>query len=201
MKETVSKTTLGLNLPTDPRWVDLAAMSLQDILTDHAYCEQKAASTMISMVQMHSDKPELVEALAPVVTEEWGHFRMVLAQLKKRGLSLGLQRPDEYIKALMKGKPKGESRDFLFLDSLLICALIEARSCERFKMLSQKLEDEELQEFYHKFMVAEASHYRLFLDLAKTYFPEDRVMNRWQYWLDYEASFLEKMEVRGDRMH
>ncbi len=201
MKKAVSKTTLGLNLPTDPRWVDLAAMSLQDILTDHAYCEQKAASTMISMVQMHSDKPALVDALAPVVTEEWGHFRMVLAELKKRGLTLGLQRPDHYIKGLMKGKPKGESRDFLFLDQLLICALIEARSCERFKMLSEKLEEENLKKFYHQFMVAEASHYRLFLDLAKTYFPEERVMNRWDYWLEYEAGLLKTMEVRGDRMH
>jgi tRNA-(ms[2]io[6]A)-hydroxylase len=201
MEKTVSKTTLGLNLPTDPRWVDLAAISLQDILTDHAFCEQKAASTMISMVQMHSDKPELVEALAPVVTEEWGHFRQVLAELKKRGLTLGLQRPDEYIKKLMKGKPKGQSRDFMFLDQLLVCALIEARSCERFKMLSEKLEDPGLQKFYHQFMVSEASHYKMFLKLAKTYFEEKRVMDRWQYWLEYEASFLQGLEPRGDRMH
>ncbi|SCX97086.1 tRNA-(ms[2]io[6]A)-hydroxylase [Nonlabens sp. Hel1_33_55] len=201
MESTTSKTTLGLNLPTDPRWVDLAAMSLQEILTDHAFCEQKAASTMITMVQMHSDKPELVEALAPVVTEEWGHFRMVLAELKKRGLTLGLQRPDDYIKTLMKGKPKGQSRDFLFLDQLLICALIEARSCERFKMLSEKLEDEGLKKFYHQFMVAEAAHYRMFLDLGKTYFPEKRVMDRWQYWLEYEAEMMKNREVRGDRMH
>ncbi|OUS22818.1 tRNA 2-methylthio-N6-isopentenyl adenosine(37) hydroxylase MiaE [Nonlabens dokdonensis] len=201
MENTVSKTTLGLNLPTDPRWVDLAAMSMQDILTDHAFCEQKAASTIISIIQMHSDKPEIVEALSPVVTEEWGHFRMVLAELKKRGLTLGIQRPDQYIKELMKGKPKGTGRDQMFLDQLLICALIEARSCERFKILSQKLEEQELKDFYHQFMVAEAAHYKLFLKLAKNFFEEEKVMTRWQYWLDHEAGFLPNLEVRGDRMH
>jgi tRNA-(ms[2]io[6]A)-hydroxylase len=201
MENTVSKTTLGLNLPTDPRWVDLAAMSMQDILTDHAFCEQKAASTIISIIQMHSDKPEIVEELSPIVTEEWGHFRQVLAELKKRGLTLGIQRPDQYIKELMKGKPKGTGRDQLFLDQLLICALIEARSCERFKILSQQLEDKDLKVFYHKFMVAEAAHYKLFLKLAKNFFDEDKVMTRWKYWLDHEASFLPNLEVRGDRMH
>jgi tRNA-(ms[2]io[6]A)-hydroxylase len=201
MQATTTKTTLGLNLPTDPRWVDLAAMSLQDILTDHAFCEQKAASSIISIIQMHSDKPEIVENLAPVVTEEWGHFRQVLAELNKRGLTLGIQRPDEYVKKLMKGKPKGQGREQLFLDQLLICALIEARSCERFKMLSRKLKEKELQEFYHKFMVAEAAHYKLFLNLARNYFDEDVVQERWQYWLDYEVSFLPHLEVRGDRMH
>jgi tRNA-(ms[2]io[6]A)-hydroxylase len=201
MTTATSKTTLGLNLPTDPRWVDLASMSLQDILTDHAFCEQKAASTIISIIQMHSDKPEIVEALSPVVTEEWGHFRMVLSELKKRDLTLGLQRPDEYIKKLMKGKPKGQGRDQLFLDQLLICALIEARSCERFKILSQRLEDNDLKEFYHKFMVAEAAHYKLFLKLARHYFKEDMVTERWNYWLNYEADFLPHLEVRGDRMH
>jgi tRNA-(ms[2]io[6]A)-hydroxylase len=201
MIETTSKTTLGLNLPTDPRWVDMASISLQDILTDHAFCEQKAASTIISIIQMHSDKPEIVEALSPVVTEEWGHFRMVLAELKKRDLTLGIQRPDEYIKKLMKGKPKGQGRDQLFLDQLLICALIEARSCERFKILSQQLEDPELKQFYHKFMVAEAAHYKLFLQLARHFFATDMVAVRWQYWLDYEADFLPHLELRGDRMH
>jgi tRNA-(ms[2]io[6]A)-hydroxylase len=201
MENIVSKTTLGLNLPTDPRWINLAAMSMQDILTDHAFCEQKAASTIISIIQMHSDKPLLVEALSPIVTEEWGHFRMVLAELKKRGLTLGIQRPDQYIKELMKGKPKGTGREQLFLDQLLICALIEARSCERFKILSQQLKEQELRGFYHQFMVAEAAHYKLFLQLAKNFFEEEKVATRWQYWLDHEADFLPHLEVRGDRMH
>ncbi len=195
------KTTLGLQLPTDPRWANLAKFSLQDILTDHAFCEQKAASTIISIIQMHSDKEEIVEALSPVVSEEWGHFRMVLSKLKERGLKLGIQRPDEYVKKLMKGKPKGQGRDQLFLDQLLICALIEARSCERFKQLWQNLNDADLQDFYYTFMVAEAQHYKLFLKLARTYFKEEIVKERWQYWLDYEASFIPHLEIRGDRMH
>jgi tRNA-(ms[2]io[6]A)-hydroxylase len=121
--------------------------------------------------------------------------------LKKRGLTLGIQRPDQYIKELMKGKPKGTGREQLFLDQLLICALIEARSCERFKILSQQLEEQELKDFYHQFMVAEAAHYKLFLQLAKNFFEEEKVVARWQYWLDHEADFLPHLEVRGDRMH
>lgn len=201
MEQITTKTTLGLNLPTDPRWINLAAISTQDILTDHAFCEQKAASTIISIIQMHSDKPLIVEALAPIVTEEWGHFRQVLAELKRRNLTLGIQRPDQYIKELMKGKPKGQGREQLFLDQLLICGLIEARSCERFKILSQELEDTDLKTFYHKFMIAEAAHYKLFLKLAKSFFEPGVVSQRWAYWLKHEASFLPSLEVRGDRMH
>lgn len=195
------KYTLGLKLPTDPRWVDLTQFSLQDILTDHAYCEQKATSAMISLIQQYAEREGIVELLSPVVAEEWGHFRAVLAQLKKRGLSLGEQRQDMYVKKLMKGKKKGQSRDGYFLDMLLICAMIEARSCERFKTLSRKLDDPELKEFYHQFMVAEASHYKLFLKLAKMHFEESVVMERWQYWLDYEASFIKDLPLRGDRLH
>lgn len=195
------KFTLGLKLPTDPRWADISTISLQDILTDHAFCEQKATSNIISLIQQYSEREGIVEHLSPVVTEEWGHFRMVIAMLKKRGLELGLQRQDEYVKKLVKGKKKGQSRDGYFLDQLLICAMIEARSCERFKTLWQNLDDQELQDFYYKFMVAEASHYKLFLKLAKMHFPENDVMERWNYWLDYEASFIGDLEVRGDRLH
>ncbi|MBL7728171.1 MAG: tRNA 2-methylthio-N6-isopentenyl adenosine(37) hydroxylase MiaE, partial [Dinghuibacter sp.] len=126
-----TKNILGLKLPTDPRWVNLAEMDLAEILTDHAYCEQKAATSCISIIQKHSDKPKLVEALAPIVTEEWGHFRMVLNELNKRKLSLGRQRKDEYVNQLIAFQKKGGSREDGFLDQLLMMALIEARSCER----------------------------------------------------------------------
>ena len=201
MEHVSAKKVLGLQLPTDPRWVDLTQYSLEDILSDHAYCEQKAASTLISLIQLHPERTEMVEAIAPVVTEEWGHFRQVLRELKNRGMRLGYQRKDEYVGALMKGRTKGGSRDDLFLDQLLICALIEARSCERFRLLSLNLNDPELQQFYHKFMVAEASHYKLFLQLAKTYFNEEKVTDRWKYWLDYEADIMKSLTPRGDRMH
>lgn len=200
-KTAEKKFTLGLKLPTDPRWVDLTQFSLQDILTDHAYCEQKATSSIISLIQQYPEREGIVKELSPIVTEEWGHFRLVVAQLEKRGLQLGQQRKDEYVLRLMKGKKKGQSRDDYFLDMLLICALIEARSCERFKILWQGLDDPELQEFYYKFMVAEASHYKLFLRLAKMHFDESVVMDKWQYWLDYEASFIGDLPLRGDRMH
>ncbi len=192
---------LGLKLPTDPRWVNLAEMSLEDILTDHAYCEQKAATSCISLIQSFPDKSDLVSALAPIVTEEWGHFRLVLAELRKRGLSLGRQRKDEYVNSLMAFEKKGGTREDRLLERLLVCALIEARSCERFRLLSLHIAADELREFYHGFMVSEAGHYRLFIDLANQYAPADQVRKRWQEYLDYEAEVMTLLELRGDRMH
>ena len=196
-----SKNVLGLRLPTDPRWVNLAEISLEDILTDHAYCEQKAATSCISLIQQFPDKIEVVEQVSPVVTEEWGHFRMVLKELDKRNLKLGFQRRDEYVNELLKFQKKGGSRDERLLEKLLTCALIEARSCERFRLLSLHISDEQLRDFYHHFMVAEAGHYKMFLDLAKTYFPEDVVYKRWNEYLEYEADIMDNLSVRGDRMH
>ena len=192
---------LGLQLPTDPRWVNLAEMDLQEILTDHAYCEQKAATACISLIQQYPEKEELVRELAPIVTEEWGHFRLVLSELEKRKLQLGRQRKDEYVNALLNFQKKGGSREDRLLEKLLVCALIEARSCERFRLLSLHIGEEDLREFYHRFMVSEAGHYRLFIDLAKRYSEEEKVRKRWKEYLEYEAEVMEKMELRGDRMH
>ncbi|MEZ4956270.1 MAG: tRNA-(ms[2]io[6]A)-hydroxylase [Saprospiraceae bacterium] len=192
---------LGLKLPTDPRWVNLAEKDLEEILTDHAYCEQKAATFCISLIQQYPEKTEMVKKLAPIVTEEWGHFRMVLLELEKRGLQLGRQRKDEYVNQLMKFEKKGGSREDRLLEKLMICALIEARSCERFRLLSLHLGEEPMKEFYHKFMVSEAGHYRLFIDLAKNYFGEERVKKRWQEYLEQEATIIDNLEMRGDRMH
>ncbi len=192
---------LGLKLPTDPRWVDLASMSLTEILNDHAYCEQKAATACISLIQLYSDRTALVQALSPIVSEEWGHFRLVLNEMNKRNIDLQGQRKDEYVNALRQYEIKGGSKEDRLLDKLLICALIEARSCERFRLLSIGLEDPYLRKFYHKFMVSEAGHYRLFIDLAKEYLPIDRVSTRWSYWLNAEKEILKNLPVRGDRMH
>lgn len=196
-----TKNILGLKLPTDPRWVNLAEMDLAEILTDHAYCEQKAATSCISIIQKHSDKPELVEALAPIVTEEWGHFRLVLNELNKRKLHLGRQRKDEYVNKLIAFQKKGGSREDGFLDQLLMMALIEARSCERFKRLSEGLNDSYMQKFYRRFMESEAGHYTLFIHLAETYLPKEKVRERWEEWLAYEAEVMEGLELRGDRVH
>jgi len=188
-------------LPTDPRWVNLAEMDLAEILTDHAYCEQKAATSCISLIQAYPDREELVEEVAPIVTEEWGHFRMVLAELKKRDLKLGRQRRDEYVNQLLAFQRKGVSRDEALLERLLICALIEARSCERFRLLSLHIADEALRSWYHKFMVSEAGHYRMFLDLAELYFGKERVRARWLEYLQHEAGIMQDLVPRGDRMH
>lgn len=192
---------LGLKLPTDPRWVNLAEKSLEEILTDHAYCEQKATTSCISLIQQYPDREEMVEALAPIVTEEWGHFRAVIAELARRGLKLGSQRKDEYVNGLMLFQKKDGSRTDRLVEKLLVFALIEARSCERFRLLSLHLEEEGLRDFYHRFMVSEAGHYRMFLDLAKLYGEPEKVMERWQEYLEYEKGLMERLEPRGDRMH
>lgn len=192
---------LGLQLPTDPRWVNMAEMSLEDILTDHAYCEQKAATSCITLIQLYPEHTRLVEELAPIVTEEWGHFRQVLTEMKKRNLKLGKQRKDLYVNALLESQKKGGSAEDRLLEKLLTCAMIEARSCERFRLLSLHLSEEDLQKFYHQFMVSEAGHYRLFIDLARHYCGEEKVKNRWKEYLVREAEIMHSLELRGDRMH
>jgi tRNA-(ms[2]io[6]A)-hydroxylase len=192
---------LGLKLPTDPRWVNLAEKSIEEILVDHAYCEQKAASTCISLIIQFPDKEKMVDTLMPIVTEEWGHFRMVLKELKKRGHKLGAKRVDKYVVELMKLERKGGKRERQLMDKLLISALIEARSCERFRLLSENISDLDLREFYRELMVSEAGHYRTFLDLAKEYMPESEVKERWQEMLQAEAEIIRNLEIRGDRMH
>ena len=195
------KFTLGLELPTDPRWVNIAQMNIQDILVDHAYCEQKAASSCISLIILHPDREKLVHTLTPIVAEEWSHFERVLEELKKRGLSLGPQRKDQYIEELTRFVKKGGSREQQLVEKLLMNALIEARSCERFKMLWKNIPDPELSAFYYELMVSEAGHYKTFLQLAKEYMQADLVMHRWNEWLTQEATIVGKLEVRGDRLH
>jgi tRNA-(ms[2]io[6]A)-hydroxylase len=196
-----TKNILGLQLPTDPRWVNLAAISLEAVLTDHAYCEQKAAISCISLIQRFSSKTKLVNELAPIVTEEWGHFRLVLNEMNKRGFTLGNQRKDVYVNKLLEFQQKGGNEEGRFLDQLLTMALIEARSCERFKRLSEGLEDAYLRKFYRKFMESEAGHYTLFIELAENYIDKQKVRKRWKQWLTYEANVMKELELRGDRIH
>jgi tRNA-(ms[2]io[6]A)-hydroxylase len=197
----MSISILGLQLPTDPRWVNLAEMRLEDILTDHAYCELKAATACISLIQVYPNKTYMVEQLTPVVAEEWAHFRMVLKELEKRNLALGFQRKDEYANQLLKYQMKGGSIEDRFVDKLLMSALIEARSCERFRLLSEHIAATELRAFYRNLMVAEAGHYKLFLKIAKKYLDKEEVKKRWKIWLANEKEVILNLEIRGDRMH
>jgi tRNA-(ms[2]io[6]A)-hydroxylase len=192
---------LHLKLPTDPRWADIAALSIEFILTDHAYCEQKAASSCISLIIAYPELNELVDELTPIVSEEWAHFEAVLAQIRQRGLTFGKQRKDEYVLALQELMMKGGSKNDRLIDRLLICALIEARSCERFKVLWQNLADKELSDFYYNFMVSEARHYTTFITLARKYAERENVDARWQHFLDGEAKILQEIGFRADRMH
>lgn len=196
-----NKQVLGLKLPSDPRYMDLSSISIEEILTDHAYCEQKAALSCISLIQGYPECYELVRELSPVVTEEWGHFRAVLAELDKRALKLGRQRKDEYVNELKKFEQKSSDRYERLVEKLLIFALIEARSCERFRLLSLYIGDDHLKDFYHKFMVAEAGHYRLMIDLAELYGDKEKIAVRWQEYLAYEIEVMRNLDVRGDRIH
>jgi tRNA-(ms[2]io[6]A)-hydroxylase len=197
----MEKHVLGLELPTDPRWVNIARMNIGEILVDHAYCEQKAASSCISLIVQYPEKERLVDVLSPVVAEEWGHFEQVLEELRKRGMKLGPQRKDEYVEALLKFLKRGGSREQQLVEKLLMNALIEARSCERFRLLWKELDDAALKQFYYDLMVSEAGHYKSFLGLAKEYMNTNQVEKRWREWLVHETVVLRSLSVRSDRMH
>jgi tRNA-(ms[2]io[6]A)-hydroxylase len=200
-EESTKQKMLHLQLPTDPRWVNIAEMNIGEILVDHAYCEQKAASSCISLIVNFHEFEELVDTLTPVVAEEWSHFERVMEQLRKRGIPFDKPRKDEYVIKLSQFVRKGGSKVMQLTEYLLMNALIEARSCERFKLLSKEIKDEELKKFYYELMVSEAGHYVNFIELARKYQDADKVNARWKEWLDYEAEVVKNLEIRGDRMH
>jgi tRNA-(ms[2]io[6]A)-hydroxylase len=200
-RNSVNKTMLGLKLPTDPRWVNVAEKNIDEILIDHAYCEQKAASSCISLIIQFPEKDTLREVLMPVVSEEWAHFRMVLKEMDIRGIKFGNPRRDEYVHQLYAGMKRGGTREEQLGERLFMNAMIEARSCERFRILSQEISDISLREFYHELMISEAGHYVNFIDLAKEYLSAEYVKKRWAEWLEMEAKVIENLEVRGDRVH
>jgi len=184
---------LGLKLPTDPRWVNIVEKNIEDILTDHAYCEQKATSTAISLIVSFPEYTELVQEMIALVKEEMSHFKMVHDKILEQGWILGRDRKDDYVIQLLKFFPKGGSRTTQLVHRLLYAALIEARSCERFRLLSEELKDKELAEFYRKLMVSEANHYTMFLGFARQYGDRKEVDEKWQLLLDYEADIMKDL--------
>ncbi|HLU51241.1 MAG TPA: tRNA-(ms[2]io[6]A)-hydroxylase [Flavobacteriaceae bacterium] len=184
---------LGLKLPTDPRWVRIVEKNIEEVLTDHAFCEQKAASTAISLIVTFPEFTELVDEMAALVKEEISHFKMVHDHIKKRGWVLGRERKDEYVIELQKFFPKGGSRTDQLVHRLLYAAMIEARSCERFRLLSEEIDDAELREFYRKLMVSEANHYTMFLGFARKYGNREEVDKKWQDLLAYEAEIMKNL--------
>ena len=184
---------LGLKLPTDPRWANIAEKNIEEILTDHAWCEQKAASSAISMTVHYPEKSELVEAMLDLAKEELEHYQMVHKRILDRGLVLGKPRRDEYVRELMTFFPKGGSREDKLMHELLISAMIEARSCERFRVLSENIEDKNLAAFYHELMISEANHYTLFLKFARQYGGREKADQKWNALLDFEAEIMSKL--------
>ncbi|WP_323788823.1 tRNA-(ms[2]io[6]A)-hydroxylase [Psychroserpens sp.] len=191
---------LGLKLPTDPRWVNIVEKNIEDILTDHAYCEQKATSTAISLIVSFPEYTELVQEMVALVKEEISHFKMVHDKIIAHGWTLGRDRKDDYVIQLLKFFPKGGSRTTQLVHRLLYAALIEARSCERFRLLSEELEDKELAEFYRKLMVSEANHYTMFLGFARQYGDRKEVDEKWQQLLEYEADIMKDLS-RKETIH
>lgn len=182
---------LGLKLPTDPRWVNIVEKNIEEILTDHAWCEQKAASNAISLCVRFPEYPDLVDEMVNICQEEMEHFGMVHEKIKERGYTLGRDRKDPYVHDLMKFF-KGGNREIQMVDALLFAAMIEARSCERFRILSQEIDDEDLRGFYHDLMISEAGHYTTFLGFARKYGKNVDVEKRWQDFLSYEAEVIKK---------
>ncbi|RNC88597.1 MAG: tRNA-(ms[2]io[6]A)-hydroxylase [Allomuricauda sp.] len=191
---------LGLKLPTDPRWVNIVEKNIEEILTDHAYCEQKAASTAISLIIGFPEKSELVKEMIALSREEMGHFNMVHEKILERGWKLGRERKDEYVIELMKFFPKGGSRETHLVHKLLYAALIEARSCERFRLLSEEIADADLSEFYRKLMISEANHYTMFLKFARTYGNREEVDKKWEALLVHEAEIMKNLGKK-ETMH
>ena len=182
---------LGLKLATDPRWVNIVESNISEILTDHAWCEQKAASNAIYIIINNSEKEDLVTEMLKIAKEEIEHFQLVHEIIKQRGIELGRERKDDYVGDLVKFMKKDGSRNDALIERLLFAAMIEARSCERFRVLSTNIDDKELAQFYHDLMVSEANHYTTFLGFARKYSEKVDVDKRWKEWLDYEASIME----------
>ncbi|GAA0722520.1 tRNA-(ms[2]io[6]A)-hydroxylase [Aquimarina litoralis] len=187
---------LGLKLPTDPRWVNIVEKNIEEILTDHAYCEQKATSTAISLIVSFPEYTELVQEMTKLVKEEISHFKMVHDKIIARGWTLGRDRKDDYVIQLVTFFPKGGSRTTQLVHRLLYAALIEARSCERFKLLSEELEDQELAKFYRDLMVSEANHYTMFLNFARQYGDRKEVDQKWQDLLEFEAEIMQSLSKK-----
>lgn len=183
---------LGLKLPTDPRWVNIVEKNIEEILTDHAYCEQKAASNAITIIVKFPQYPDVVEAMAELVKEEMEHFQMVHQELLKRNFSLGRERRDDYIHDLLSFIRKGGGEEQQFVERMLFGAMVEARSCERFRLLSEHISDPELRLFYRELMESEARHYTMFLNFAKKYAYTIDVDKRWQEFLTFEADLMKK---------
>jgi len=184
---------LGLKLPTDPRWVNIVEKNIGEILTDHAFCEQKATSTAISLIVSFPEYTELVQEMIELVKEEMSHFKMVHDIILERGYNLGRDRKDDYVVQLLKFFPKGGSRTTQLVHRLLYAALIEARSCERFRLLSEELQDKKLASFYKKLMISEANHYTMFLGYARQYGDRKEVDKKWQDLLEYEAKIMKNL--------
>ncbi|MBC5833650.1 tRNA-(ms[2]io[6]A)-hydroxylase [Flavobacterium sp. F372] len=183
---------LRLQLPTDPRWANKVEENLEDILSDHAWCEQKAATNAIMLIINNAEKEDLVTAMTEISIEEMQHFQMVHDIIKERGYEFLRERKDDYVNDLMKFLKKSSdgSREGGLIERLLFAAMIEARSCERFKVLSENLKDEKLAQFYRDLMESEAAHYTTFINLARKYAGNIDVESRWKAWLEHEAEII-----------
>lgn len=184
---------LRLQLPTDPRWANIVEENLEDILSDHAWCEQKAATNAIMLIINNAEKEDLVTEMTAISIEEMQHFQMVHDIIKARGYEFLRERKDDYVNELAKFMKQSSdgSRACGLIERLLFAAMIEARSCERFKILSEQINDADLREFYRSLMESEARHYTTFLSFARKYGQGIDVDKAWKEFLGFEAELME----------
>lgn len=181
---------LGLKLKTDPRWANIAESNLEEILSDHCWCEQKAAANAMYIIINNAENEELVTEMTKICIEEMQHFQMVHDIIKERGYEFGRERKDDYVNELVKFTKKGGSRNDALIERLLFAAMIEARSCERFKVLSENIQDKKLAAFYRELMISEAGHYTTFLNFARKFSEKVDVEKRWKEWLEFEGELI-----------
>ena len=175
---------------TERTWVQKAMDNMDDILLDHAHCEKKAASTALGLIFRYPERSSMMIPLAQLAREELVHFEQVLQHLDRRGIPFRRQGPSPYAGQLMDACVKDEPRRLL--DTLICCSLIEARSCERMRLLSENVEDRELAEFFNSLLASEARHNATYLSLAEEYFPRDSVRVRLLGLADIEAQILQE---------
>ncbi len=167
---------LHLAESTRPDWFDSVEEHLDLILIDHTHLEKRAASTALGMIFRYTGRRGLPRRLASIVREEMEHFTRMLDILDDRDIELRRLDPAPYAAALVDHiRPQEPER---FLDKLLVAGLIEARSCERFSILAEGVDDDELATFYRELFKAEADHYTLYTGIARDHFPNSEVTRR-----------------------
>ncbi len=190
------KLNLDIAAPSKPEWVAAVMSDFNAFLQDHADCERKASAMAMSFVAKYPDRVEIIPELIETAVEELEHFQQVYKLMESRGVQLAHQiKEDVYVSALIKQCHSDPARRFL--DRLLIASVLETRGAERFRLVSEALEDEEMKRFYKMLWTSEAKHGHIFVKMALLYFDEKMVYDRLRWWVEREAEVINGLEIRA----